>query len=187
MSCVKISARGLIALLAALVLCCRQQPRQPNVAQLLADLASSDSEKSGKASLAIVATRELAVPGLVEMLGSPDPKLRARAATTLWALGGSARGAVTALAAALADRDVEVRRSAAMALGSIGPEAEPAVPALIAALKDSDYGVRQQAAKALGAIGPAAKAALPALAEAARHDGIRPSVEEARRRIQGGK
>jgi hypothetical protein len=47
--------------------------------------------------------------------------------------------------------------------------------------------VRQQAAQALGAIGPAAKAALPALAVAAKHDGIRPTVEEARRRIQGGR
>jgi HEAT repeat protein len=187
MSCVKISARGLIALLGALALCCRQQPKQPDVAQLLADLASSDSEKSGKASLAIVSLGELAVPGLIEMLASPDPKLRVRAATTLWGLGSSARAAVTPLARALADADVEVRRSAAMALGSIGVDAAPAVPALITALKDSDYAVRQQAAKALGAIGPAAKAALPALAEAARHEGIRPSVEEARRRIQGTK
>ena len=35
------------ALLAALALCCRQQTKPPDVAQLLSDLASSDADKSG--------------------------------------------------------------------------------------------------------------------------------------------
>jgi len=173
------------ALVVALALCCRQQPRPPDVAQLLADFAGSDSDKSGKASLALISLGEPAVPGLSAMLTNSDARLRARAATTLWGIGAKAGGASDALARALSDADVEVRRSAAMALGAIGPSAAPAVPALIATLKDRDYGVRQQAAQALGAIGPAAKAALPALAVAAKHDGIRPTVEEAQRRIQG--
>ena len=181
------TGRLLGALLAALALCCRQQPKPPDVAQLLSDLASADADKSGKAGLALIPIGEPAVPGLGVMLATPDARLRARAATTLWGIGAKAGGASDALARALTDSDVEVRRSAAMALGAIGPQAAPAVPALIAALKDQDYAVRPQAAQALGAFGPAAKAALPALAVAAKHDGIRPTVEDARRRIQGGR
>jgi HEAT repeat protein len=165
---------------------CRQQPKSPDVTQLLADLAGADEAKSGKASLALIPIGAPAVPGLAAMLQNPEPKLRARAATTLWGMGEKAADAVEALSKALQDADLEVRRSAAMALGAIGPAAAPAVPALIGALKDRDYAVRQQAAQALGAIGPAAKAALPALDVASKHDGIRPTVEEARRKITGG-
>lgn len=169
----------------ALIAACRSQPKEPDVAQLLADLASGDVDKSGKASVTIVSKGSLAVPGLVEMLGNPDPKLRSRAAATLWGLGPSAAGAVGALAKALADPVVEVRRSAATALSGIGAEAAPAVPALRTALKDSDNDVRQFSAKALGAIGPAAKAALPELQALSRKDGLRETATEAMRKIQG--
>jgi HEAT repeat protein len=164
---------------------CRSEPKQPDVAQLIADLASSDQDKSGKASVTIVSKGTLAVPGLIEMLGSSDPKLRSRAAATLWGLGPSAAGAVPALAKALGDASVEVRRSAATALGGVGADAAPAVPALSAALKDSDNDVRQFSAKALGAIGPLAKAALPALQALSRHEGLRETAVEAMRKIQG--
>jgi len=173
--------------LGCLLASCTQKPKEPDVAQLLADLASADPERSGQANLTIVAKGELAVPGLIEMLGSPDAKLRARAATTLWGLGPDARGALGALTQALRDSDVDVRRAAATALGDIGPSAAPAVPGLIGALKDSDMAVRHLAAKALGSIGPPARAALPALDETARLEGLRQAAEDARRRIQGGK
>jgi HEAT repeat protein len=163
---------------------CRRQPKPPDVGQLMADLASSDSEKSGKASLTILGNGELAVPGLTEMLENSEPRLRARAATTLWGLGPNAKAAAPALAKTLGDADVDVRRATASALGNMGAHAEPAVQALIRALRDSDSGVRQLSAKALGEIGPAARAALPALDAAARFEGLRPAAEEARRRIQ---
>lgn len=187
MRSVKLLALCLLALGCLLGGACRRQPKEPDVGQLLADLASSEQEKSGKASLAILSKGELAVPGLIEMLAGPDAKLRARAATTLWGLGTSARAAAPALAEALKDPDVDVRRAAATALGNMGAHAEPAVPTLIAALKDRDSAVKQLAAKALGEIGPPAQAALPALGEAARLEGIRPTALEAQRRIQGGK
>ncbi len=180
----KILALGLFGLAVLLAPACRRQPKLPDPAQLIADLASSDSEKSGKASLTILGHGELAVPGLIGMLENPEPKLRARAATTLWGLGASAKAAAPALAKALGDDDVDVRRAVASALGNMGAHAEPALQALIAALKDRDSGVRQLAAKALGEIGPKARAALPALDAAARFEGLRPAAEEARRRIQ---
>ena len=180
----KLIAVGLVVLGAAVGPACRRQPKPPDVAQLLADLASGDTEKSGKASLTILGHGELAVSGLIQMLENADPKLRARAATTLWGLGANAKAAAAALGKALGDDDVDVRRAAATALGNMGAFAEPAVQALIGALKDKDSGVRQLSAKALGEIGPKARAALPALDAAARFEGLRPAAEEARRRIQ---
>ena len=176
-----------LALAFAGSLACRSQPKEPDAAALIADLSSDDAEKSGKASVTILGKGDLAVPGLIEMLGSPDPKLRSRAATTLWGLGGSAKAAVPALAVALKDTDVTVRRPSASALGNMGPLAADAVPALIGALNDSDNQVRQLSAKALGAIGPAAKAALPALDALARREGLREAAEDARKKISGGR
>jgi HEAT repeat protein len=165
---------------------CRAQPKEPDVAALLLDLKSGDPEKSGKASVTIVTKGALAVPGLVEMLESPDAKQRSRAAATLWGLGPSAAPAALALAKALSDASSEVRRSAATALSGIGPGAAPAVPALSRALNDPDNDVRQFSAKALGAIGPAAQAALPELQALSRHDGLRETALEAMRKIRGG-
>ncbi len=179
--------RPVSALALVLALGCRSQPKQPDVAALIADLSSDDAEKSGRASVTIVSKGELAVAGLVEMLGNPDPKLRSRAATTLWGLGASAQAAVPTLAGALKDADTNVRRSAAAALGNMGALAAPAVPALAAALDDSDNSVRQLSAKALGAIGPAARSALAALDALARREGLRETAEEARKQIQGGR
>src|SRR5262245_15690188 len=118
MRAAKILALGLIGL--AALLSCRRQPKLPDPAQLVADLASSDSEKSGKASLTILGHGDLAVPRLIEMLENPEPKLRARAATTLWGLGANAKAAAPALGKALVDPEVDVRRAAATALGNMG-------------------------------------------------------------------
>lgn len=178
---------AVLALLSLLGVGCRQKPAEPDVAELLSDLASGDADRSGKASLAILSKGDLAVPGLIDMLGVADPRLRARAATTLWGLGANAKAAAPALAKALADQDVEVRRAAASALGNMGVDAEPAVPALIEALDRDDPALRQLAAKALGAVGPAARSALPALERAGRSEGIHAAAEEARKKIQGGR
>lgn len=176
---------GLLAA-ASLPAACRSQEQAPDIAALIADLTSTDPERSGRANLALVGLGEPAVPALVETLRSQEPRLRATAATTLWGMGPKARAAVPALAAALSDQDHEVRVAAAMALENMDPgDAKEAIPALIRALKDREGRVRQWAAKALGKIGPPAREAIPALNEAARFDPVRPAAEEAIRQIQG--
>ena len=114
---------------------------------------------------------------LVELLGAPDPYLRAFGA---WGLGeGGKRAAWTgpSLTRRLEDVDPDVRAVAATAIGRLG-SAEAAVPALTLALQDRDERVRREAAGALGRMGSAAQAALAAL-DAAR---VRPE----RRSAPGG-
>jgi HEAT repeat protein len=178
-------AAGAAGLAALLVLGCRSQPPAPDVHQLITQLKSSDRGQSGEASLALIRIGEPAVPPLVEMLQSEDPRLRKTAATTLYGFGAKGRAAVPALAPLLEDPDRSLRLSAAMALDNMGPAAAEAVPALIHALGDRDGEVRQWSAKALGHIGPAAASAIPALARSARNDPLRPTMEEAIRQIRG--
>lgn len=165
---------------------CKSKPKGPDVPDLLTRLQSADTTVSGEANLALIRVGEPAVPGLVEMLRSSDPRLRKLAATTLWGLGAKGKDAVPALAELLADPDPELRLAAAMALDNMGPAAVDAVPALIKALKDPEGEVRQWSAKALGHIGPAAASAIPALSKAAKADPVRPTMEEAIRQIRGG-
>ncbi len=180
-----------IACLAALALltACSKKEAVPDItAQIparIVELQSTDEEVSGKANLILLQIGEPVVPAVVPLLKSSDPRIRARAATTLWGLGPNARAAVPALALSVGDAEMEVRVASAMALEAIGPDSRDAVPALVRALKDREGRVRQWAAKALGKIGPPAKEALPALAEAAKYDPIRPAVEEAIRQIKG--
>ena len=176
----------LVAALALLAACRRGADEAgPDIAALVANLKSADQEVSGQANLTLIQIGEPAVPALVELLGSEDERLRARAASTLWGMGSKGKGAVPALALALADANFEVRVASAMALESMGPDTTEAMPALIRALKDREGRVRQWAAKALGKIGPPAKDALPALVEASKYDPIRPAVEEAISQIRG--
>jgi HEAT repeat protein len=175
-----------VAALALLAACRRGADEAgPDIAALVANLKSADPGVSGQANLALIRIGEPAVPALVELLGSEDERLRARAASALWGMGSKGKGAVPALALALGDANFEVRVASAMALESMGPDTTEAMPALIRALTDREGRVRQWAAKALGKIGPAAKEALPALVEASKYDPIRPAVEEAIREIRG--
>jgi HEAT repeat protein len=176
-----------LPLLAALlaVSACKGKTQGPKVNDLMSRLKSEDTAVSGEANLAIIRVGEPAVPGLVEMLGSGDARLRKVAATTLWGLGAKGRTAVPALSEMLADPDAELRLAAAMALDNMGPAAADAVPALVKALKDPEGEVRQWSAKALGHIGPAAASAIPALSKAAKADPVRPTMEEAIRQIRG--
>ena len=93
------------------------------------------------------------VPALLALLGSSDPRARARAADELGKFGTASASAVPALSRALADRDARVRASAALALGNVGPASDPAVPALVAALKRGPEEVSWSAALALGRVG----------------------------------
>lgn len=182
--------RRLTAVLACVCLAaagCRPKAKEPALEELLAALAGPDEQKSGEARLALITLGEPAASGLAGLLASADPRVRVRAASTLWMLGDRARATAPALAKALSDADVEVRRAAAMALGNMGAHAAPALDALAKALGDSDGSVRQYAAKALGAIGPPAAAALPALEALARTDALRATAEEAIDRIRRAK
>jgi HEAT repeat protein len=164
---------------------CRAKEAKPDITGLVAALQSGDAEKSGRANLELIRLGEPAVPGLIEMLKDPDPRVRGLAASTFWGMGGKARAAVPALAEALSDPDPSFRTQIAMALENMGPDAKDAVPALIRALSDPDRGVRQASVKALGRIGPAARAAVPALSRALKK-GSWPEAQEAILLINGG-
>jgi HEAT repeat protein len=178
--------RGVAALVSVVLLAggCRKSP-EDRVPDLIADLRSTDTQVSGKASGELIHLGEPAVPALAVALQDSEPRIRLAAASTLWGMGPRSRAAVPALGGALSDPQVDIRLAAAMALESAGAEAREAVPALAAALRDGDGNVRLWAAKALGAVGPAAKSAVPALVAASRNDALRSVAEESLRKIQG--
>jgi len=164
---------------------CRKTTEKPvDPAPFLQAMKDPRQDVNGPATLAVIRLGEPAVPGLIEMLADADPRLRTKAASTLWGMGGKGRGAVPALTAAMADPEPTVRVGAAMALENMGPAAEEAVPALVTALSHRDPDVRVWSAKALGKIGSAARPALPALKQAARNDVVRTAAEESIRLIQ---
>src|SRR5262245_43765808 len=120
----RVSTKYVAALLLALG--CRRTPPPPDVNALITRLKSPDRGISGEANLALIRLGEPAVPGLLEMLHSEDPRLRKVAATTVYGLGAKAGAAAPAVAAMLGDPDPALRLSAAMALESMGPPAAPA-------------------------------------------------------------
>src|SRR5262245_6696305 len=122
---------------------CTSQEKPPDIAGLVADLQGSDPQKSGHANLEIIRIGEPAVPPLIDMLRSEDPRLRSVAVSTLWGMGAKGRAAAPALGEALSDADPALRTAAAMALQSMGPQAGEAIPALVKALSDKDNRVKQ--------------------------------------------
>ncbi|MGA9771432.1 MAG: HEAT repeat domain-containing protein [Blastocatellia bacterium] len=98
---------------------------------------------------ALTAIKASPEAGIEQMLSSTDSYSRARAATTLGALGYAP--AIDSLIRALSDSDEIVRRAAAAALGEM--KATKATSALISLLKEEDSSVRKTAAVALGRIG----------------------------------
>jgi beta-lactamase regulating signal transducer with metallopeptidase domain len=85
----------------------------------------------------------------LELLKSPSPRVRERAAAALGGLGD--RRAVPELIKMLRDENPLVREHAATALRELGDHR--AVPALIEALGDEDAVVREHVATALGTLG----------------------------------
>jgi HEAT repeat protein len=109
-----------------------------------------------------------AVPGLIDLLKSPDPNVRSRAAMVLGKVGGQAQWALAGLRAALRETalleaDEEVRATAVHAVLQAGPQAREGgeLGALVDSLLDELAVVRFHAAIALGDLG---RQALPALA-----------------------
>jgi hypothetical protein len=176
--------KAAVVLVVTLLSGCKAQESPANVGALIEDLKGADLEKSGQANLALIRVGAPAVPAILELLATSDPRLRSLALSTLWGMGSKAEAAVPTLAATLVDPDPEMRNGAAMALANMGATAAPAVPALITALGDADRRVRQTAVKALGNIGPAAKDAIPVISRAVKR-GAWPEGEEAIRQIQG--
>src|SRR5262245_22123124 len=108
--------RFVLLTVVALLAACKTKETLPDVPALLADLQSGDSAKSGRANLELIRIGEPAVPGLVQLLQSDDPRKRSLAASAFWGMGGKGRAAVPVLAEALADPDPAFRTSIAMAL-----------------------------------------------------------------------
>jgi hypothetical protein len=129
------------------------------------------------------------VPGLVDALSNPDPKVRTLAALELGKVGqgASSATALRALEAALKDSDAYVREAAARSIGSFGPGAATAVPALVEACEvpDQPGAVVRASLYALGDIGKAAAPALPAI-RALKNPGVTWVVEKTIRDIEKG-
>jgi HEAT repeat protein len=100
----------------------------------------------------------------VRLLGDGAPEVRAMAASTLGAMGGST--AIDALTAALSDTDAKVRAAAATSLGSMGATADRVVPRLQTRLRDRDSQVRVTSARALWQITAKAEDSIPILIRA---------------------
>ena len=173
-----------VALAVALLPACRAKEGPVSVTALIEDLKGADPEKSGRARLALIRVGAPAVPAILDLLATTDPRLRSLALTTLWGMGARAEAAGPSLATTLSDPDPEIRIGAAMALGNMGSAGAAGVPALIGALGDGESRVRQAAVKALGGIGPPARDAVPAITRAVKR-GSWPEAEEALRQIQG--
>src|SRR5262249_13084240 len=103
-----------------------------------------------------------AIPGLVQLVQSADPRHREMAASTLAAYGPTATPAVFYLKPLLNDPDDYVSAWGAIALGRIA-QIEAVIPLLIEILRHADSFVRYQAALALGSFGPKAIVAIHAL------------------------
>jgi HEAT repeat protein len=128
----------------------------------------------------------LAVPEFlaagVDLCGSPEPAVRARAAALAGAIGGP--DAVEALSGLLSDPSPSVRVAAARALGTLGHWQMAAAVAEL--LEDESWSVRRAAALALDRMGPtgslllnrAAREGPPATADTARYAlGLTPALE----------
>jgi HEAT repeat protein len=100
------------------------------------------------------AVRGADVADLIKQLQSDDTEVRRAAAKALEEGNAESKTAVPALINALKDRDTFVRRFSAQALGAIGPQAHRAVPALTMTLNDSHMEVQEAVIHALGKLGP---------------------------------
>ena len=131
-----------LALLLVALPGCRKKQTPPDPIQLVADLRSPDSEKSGHARLLLITLGEPAVPAVTGLLRSGTPAERIVAANILWGMGPRGQVAVPDLVVTLDDPDPSLRGASAMALENMGSAAEAAVPALAKALSDREPTVR---------------------------------------------
>jgi HEAT repeat protein len=116
-----------------------------------------------------------AVPGLCEGLRSPQPKIRAAAASVVQEMGRPARATRDCLIAALNDEDRRVRFNVIDAVGTLGSDGAQATKRLATLASSRDFTSQCHAIDALGHIGPAAREALPTL-ETVGSDDIDPLI-----------
>jgi HEAT repeat protein len=136
-------------------------------------LCSRQLGDSSYAEAALRKSGQLAVPALIEALGTEEPAIRAIAARTLGCLGEVAAEAVPALITVLHDNDLDVRLAAAKGLWNITKTADVVVPALVNLLdvkgttdleaSETRRRFLQTVMEALSRIGPPATAAVSGL------------------------
>jgi HEAT repeat protein len=127
---------------------------------LLRALRQDDGRLSSESATALAAVGPAAVPGLIDALEDPQPRVRALACYALSRMRPAPPEAAPALARRLTDPELQIAGQAAHALQQIGT---PAVPHLIQVLQEADPRGRQHAALALGAMGRQGQPAVPTL------------------------
>lgn len=152
-------------------------------------------EESLYAETALRKSGPIAVPALIEALGSSAPVAREKAARTLGGMGEAAVAAVPALTKVLGDKNISVRLAAAKGLWGVAKNADLVVPVLAELLKgkwpadangsEERRRFLQSVIESLCRIGPPAKAAVSALSAKAKDDNrlIRESAQRALREI----
>ena len=133
---------------------------------------------------ALAAIGPEALPALTNAFGSPNERVRRRAASAFRLVRYDAQAAIPALVQCLDDEDPSVKGEAAMALGHIGKKADLVVPILVRNLDDTNSTVRFLTADALGFFGEQAKSAVPTLLRKMNGDPmVQPWAEEAIKKI----
>jgi HEAT repeat protein len=100
------------------------------------------------------------VPGLIDTLANPEPRVRTSAALALGFVGGKALEATKGLVKLLSDSDPDARRAATLALGVIDPARKELVPALVLMANDEDIFLSSLASSTLERIDPLAAASV---------------------------
>jgi hypothetical protein len=111
---------------------------QLNGDQLFECLASWSPIVRERAAMALARRKEVPIPSILKMLGSPALESRYGACQALIALGGRGAPALEALEKSLQDQDLWLRIKAAEALASMGAPAMRAVPKLLELLAQVD-------------------------------------------------
>jgi HEAT repeat protein len=106
-----------------------------------------------------------AVGPLTAALASPNPAVRAGAASAFTGMSVTSPPAIKALVALVGDKDPAVRAAALRAVAGIRSEQSNVLPKVEAALGDPNPQVRQAAAAALAAMGAVAKLGVDGLLE----------------------
>jgi HEAT repeat protein len=146
-------------------------PARPATDALVALLKDPDVEVRGAAieTLDAIVARS-AVPQLLPLLESDDPKFQMAVMQALIHLDVPAKDIVQVLVASLKSEDAFQRLIAAKSAGEFGPEAAPTVPGLIEILDLPNAELAMYGVRSLGRIGPAAKEAAPALRKTLQSD-----------------
>jgi HEAT repeat protein len=119
---------------------------------------------------ALAAAGPDASAGLCAGLRSPEPNVRAAAASVVQEMGRAGRATRDDLMSVLTDENRWVRLTAIDALGSLDGDAAPATKSLAKLAATHDFTTQGHAVNALGHIGPAARDALPTLETVGKTD-----------------